>query len=252
MSVAYFVVVLMLVLVSPGRAGSAPSSADTRKSIEEAIVLEQQSQKQVDAWISEKEELSSRVRNLKNELRYVERQQEEYASYSTKQEQNIRRIEEKQEDLKRMHRELEPYLGEVVERLQDFVQSDLPFLSEEREKRLAFISELVDDYHLAASEKFRRILEALQVEAEYGRYPEVDETFLDIDGKPTKVHILRIGRLALYYLTLDGKKAGRYDPKSGRWEDLPRDSAGEIKSAIQMIGKNRTMALVNLPVAPWF
>ena len=250
MSVAYVVVASMLVLISPGWAGSAASSADTRKSIEEAIVLQQQTQKQIDDWVSEKEGLLSRIRNLKNELRYVERQQEEYASYSRKQEQNIRRIEEKQEDLKRMHREFEPYLEEMVERLQDFVQSDLPFLTEEREKRLAFISESMGDYHLAVSEKFRRILEALQVEAEYGRYPEVDETFLDIDGKPTKVQMLRIGRLALYYLTLDGKKAGRYDPKSGRWKELPRDSAGEIKSAIQMIGKNRTMALVNLPVAP--
>jgi hypothetical protein len=248
-SVVCSITLLLFFLISPGRAEESRAGMRTKETIEQAILMQQEAQGEIEAWNSEKEELLSQIRNLKNQLRSVRYQQEKHISYSAKQEESIRRIEAKQAGLKQMQRELEPYLNEVLERLRRLVQSDLPFLPEERKKRLAFIEESLGDYHLTASEKFRRVLEALQVEAEYGRYPEVDEAFLDLDGELTKVRILRLGRLALYYLTLDGQKAGRYDAKNGRWEQLPKGSVVEVNSAMQMVGKSRSMELVNLPIS---
>ncbi len=248
MYVACNVVVVLLLGILSGWAHCASPALDATRRIEEAMALQQGTQARIEAWRTEQEELRSRIRNLQSELRYLRYQGEQYASYSTRQEENIRKAEEKYAGLQEIQRNLEPYLNTVFERLKAFVQSDLPFLPEERKKRLEFIEESLGDYHLAASEKFRRVLEALQVEAEYGRYPEVYETFLELDGSATKVRVLRLGRLALYYATLDGQQAGRYDAQTGAWRALPGDSLNEIKSAIQMIGKSRTPELVNVPI----
>jgi len=249
MKFACCALIFMLCWLTPGRTESASRGSGAGKMVEQPNLSKQEEQNQIDAWSSEREELLSRICDLNNQLEYVRAQRERYAADSAKQQENIRRIEQKQQGLKTLQGELEPYLNEVFVRLTRFVESDLPFLQEERAKRLSFIGESLGDYHLTASEKLRRLLEALQVEADYGRHPEVDEAFIDLAGKPTKVRLLRLGRLVIYYLTIDGQAAGRYDVNSGGWEELSGDSVPEIKSAIQMIGKSRTMELVNLPVA---
>ena len=240
----------MLLLVFAPCAEAASSVADTRQSIDKAIELQQKTQAEVDAWNQQRDVLQARIINLKNRLRYLHFQQDKYASYAGKQEENIRTLEQKQANLQTLQIELEPYLLTLIQKLQDFVHSDLPFLGEERQKRLAFLRESVEDYNLKTSEKCRRVLEALQVEAEYGNYPEVSMDVIDLDGQKTKVQLLRLGRLAMFYLSLDGQQAGRYDRSTMRWVELPRASVLQVKSAMQMVGKSRPMELVNLPLVP--
>jgi len=241
-------ITFLLLLTFTHLVEAAGSVADTRQTLDKAIELQQKTQTQVDAWNQERDVLQARISNLKNRLRYLHFQQEKYASYSGKQEENIRTLEQKQANLQTLQMELEPYLLTLIQNLQDFVHSDLPFLADERQRRLAFLRESVEDYNLKTSEKFRRVLETLQVEAGYGNYPEVSVDVIDLDGQLTKVQILRLGRLAMFYLTLDGQKAGGYDRDKGRWLELPRASALEVKSAVQMVGKSRAMELVNLPI----
>ncbi len=242
-------ITLLLLLAFTPRVEAAGAVADTRQTFDKAIELQQKTQTQVDAWNQEREELQARISNLKNRLRYLHFQQDKYASYSGKQEENIRTLEQKQANLQTLQIELEPHLVTLIQRLQDFVRGDLPFLAEERQRRLTFLWESIEDYNLKTSEKFRRVLEALQVEAEYGNYPEVSVDIIDLDGQSTKVQILRLGRLAMFYLTQDGQRAGRYDRGTGRWVELSRASALQVKSAMQMVGKSRAMELVNLPIA---
>lgn len=241
------VLVLTVAFAPSARAGMF--SAEALQAIDGAVRAQQEVQSQVEAWDREKEELLSKIRNLKNQLRYLHHQQEKFASYSLRQEASIRRMETRQQELERVQVELEPFLVRVVQRLKTFVRHDLPFLREEREKRLAFLQETLDDYRLPVSEKFRRVMEALQVEADYGKYAEVSESFIDLDGKESKVFVLRLGRVALFYLTPDAQKAGRYDRSTGQWVELSGATAAALKSAVQMVGKNRAMELVNLPVA---
>lgn len=242
-----WITLLLLVAFVP-LVEAAGSVAESRQTFDKAIALQQKTQTQVDAWNQEKEELQARIRNLKNRLRYLHYQQEKYTSYLGNQEENIRTLEQKQTNLQTLQTELEPYLVILIQRLQDFVLSDLPFLAEERQRRLAFLRESVEDYNLKTSEKFRRVLEALQVEAEYGSYPEVSVDLIDLNGQLTKVQLLRLGRLAMFYLTLDGQRAGRYERSTGRWVELSRASAQQVKAAMQMVGKSRAMELVNLPI----
>ena len=217
-------------------------------SMEGAVKEAQKVQGEVDAWAVEREKLLSEILELKNLKRWYTHQQKKYEGYIQKQRKVIAELKRQREEAKKINIFLEPYLDDTVKRLEEFIASDLSFLPEERQKRLAFLKNSLDDYHLELSEKLRRVLEALQVEAEYGRGIEKNEAVLSQDNESTQVYLLRVGRVALFYLTLDGKKCGYLDRSSNTWRELPASFNSEISKALDMIERRRAYELVELPL----
>ena len=66
-------------------------------------------------------------------------------------------------------RDVYPLMEKMVTTLEQFVSLDIPFRIEERNKRVATLKGLMDRADVTVSEKYRRILEAYQIEMEYGR-----------------------------------------------------------------------------------
>ncbi len=109
-----------------------------------------------------------------------------------------------------IERQITPLMLRMIEGLEQFVSLDVPFLEQERSQRVAHLRKLMDRADVASSEKFRRVLEAYQVEVDYGRTIEAYTSLLNVDGVEREVDFLRIGRLELIYLTRDGKQAGAW------------------------------------------
>ncbi|RLB14663.1 MAG: DUF3450 domain-containing protein, partial [Deltaproteobacteria bacterium] len=123
-----------------------------------------------------------------------------------------------------------------------------PFLPEERKKRLASIKEMMADPGIESAEKFRRVMEALQVETEYGSTVEVYQDTIKVNGQPTLVNIFRLGRLTLFYQTPDRKDVGCYNRATGKWEALPGKYRHDIDLAVEMASKQRPIDLIKLPI----
>jgi hypothetical protein len=96
----------------------------------------------------------------------------------------------------------------------------------------------------------RRILEALQIEASYANSAEVTQRSLTLNGEPLEVEILRLGRVALLYRSLDGTKLGKWNQKTQNWEALPARFERPIRQAMEMANQKRAVELVDLPVGP--
>lgn len=141
-----------------------------------------------------------------------------------------------------------PLMLEMTEMLSEVVASDVPFLLNEREERVANLSELIDRADVSAGEKYRRILEAYQVEVEYGRTIEAYRGDLVMDGEPRKVEFLRIGRVGLYYQTIDGNRVGRWNAERGSWEALDSGFRTAIRDGIRVARKQAPPELLTLPI----
>jgi predicted RND superfamily exporter protein len=153
------------------------------------------------------------------------------------------------ETLKDTNQGIYPLMLRMAKVLNQFVNLDIPFLPEEREKRLADINELMNRADVSTSEKFRRVLEAYQVENEYGRTIEAYRGIQKRDGNDLTVDFLRVGRLALIYQTLDGSIAAMWDHKTKKWNDLGGEYKKSIREGIRMARKQTAPQLIKLPVA---
>ncbi|MBV0933103.1 DUF3450 domain-containing protein [Marinobacterium weihaiense] len=141
-----------------------------------------------------------------------------------------------------------PLLVRMQSILEQFIASDLPFLPEEREQRVQRLARLLDRADISLAEKYRQILEAYRIEAEYGRTLEAWSGALEQGGQVREVTFLRLGRVALYYQTLDGEESGRWRRQSGDWERLDADFDWPIRKGVSMARQQSVPELLELPI----
>lgn len=142
-----------------------------------------------------------------------------------------------------------PLMIEMIDTLAALVAADVPFLLDEREARIAGLRTLIDRADVTAGEKFRRIMEAYLVEVEYGRTIEAYRGDLSAGSEVRTVDFLRIGRVGLYYQTLDGAESGRWNGLSRSFETLAGDARRPIQSGLRIARKQAPPELLQLPVA---
>ncbi len=138
--------------------------------------------------------------------------------------------------------QVQPLVQRMFTELEQFVANDLPFLPEERSRRIDTLRTLMEGDDSVA-EKFRRVLEAYSIEIEYGRnmqaYPG------KLDGRD--VQFIHLGRISLMYRTTDGEETGYWDRHSNSWVVDSR-YARAVEEAIRMAGETLAPDVVELPV----
>ncbi|WP_394186380.1 DUF3450 domain-containing protein [Pseudoalteromonas tetraodonis] len=147
-----------------------------------------------------------------------------------------------------IERQITPLMLRMITGLEQFVALDVPFLKQERKQRLESLNAMMERADISSSEKFRRVLEAYQVEVDYGRTIETYTALLDVDNKEREVDFLRIGRLELIYLTRDGKQAGSWDQKSQSFVALPDSTISQINKGLRIARKQLAPDMLTLPI----
>ncbi|MEX2122475.1 MAG: DUF3450 domain-containing protein [Woeseia sp.] len=138
---------------------------------------------------------------------------------------------------------MQPLLDKMFASLDQFVAGDLPFLMEERSARMDTLRLLMAEEG-ALSEKFRRLLEAYQIEIEYGRTMNAYPGKLD-DGR--EVFFVHLGRVSLMYRTTDGEETAYWDADAGGWV-VDGDYTRAVEEALEMAEEAVAPDLVTLPV----
>jgi hypothetical protein len=129
-------------------------------------------------------------------------------------------------------REVLPLMDKMLDTLVKFVALDVPFLQDERKNRIAQLQLMMGRSDVSTSEKYRRLVEAYQIEVEYGRTIEVYQG--KVDDKT--VEFLRAGRVSLMYSTLDGKETGYWDVDTKKWV-VDNDYREAMKAGLKVAKK---------------
>lgn len=141
-----------------------------------------------------------------------------------------------------------PMQIDMIDALEEFINLDLPFLIEDRLARVGRLRDVMGDPNVAPAERYRLILEAYQIEADYGRTLRTYEAPLtDAEDAPT-VDFLLIGRLAYIYQTQDDTDAGIWDADAGEWRSLGSGYRTSVRSAIRMADEVTTPNVFLAPV----
>ncbi|MBU1567791.1 MAG: DUF3450 domain-containing protein, partial [Proteobacteria bacterium] len=91
-------------------------------------------------------------------------------------------------------------------------------------------------------------LEALLVEAEYGNTIEVYQETIGLDGREVLVDIFRLGRVGLFFQTLDQKSCGFYNVAIAAWQPLATAYNRTLLAAMEIGAKRRPVELLTLPL----
>ena len=162
--------------------------------------------------------------------------------------EEIENILIKIDELDQTNQRIVPFMLRMIDGLENFIQLDIPFLMDERTDRLNNLKITMDRGDISTSEKFRLIVEAYKTELEYGRTIEAYRDNIIIDDVETSADFLRVGRIALTYLTVDGSKGGYWDTNSQTWEKASSSIKRSTEDALKVASKQAPPALIKIPV----
>ena len=226
---------------------SAQASADVQTSeaiIKQTDVAGQASQARIDG-------LDDQAQALLNEYRQIKAETDQLALYNAQMErivenqrQELDSLERQISEIERTERGILPLMLRMIDNLDQFVQLDTPFLPKERQARVALLRDIMTRADVTTSEKFRRVLEAYQVEVDYGRNIEAYRGQYD----NVTYDFLRIGRVALYRLTNDAASAWIWDGRQRDWLALDSDYLRDLRKALKVAQQTAAPELLTLPL----
>lgn len=202
----------------------APAGASAGPPMLVAVVEEQKAanreaesaQDRIDKVDDETEKLLVEYRQLMAEAESFNAYASQLATQVGSQREEIDRTNAELGEIETTTREVLPLMQNMLDTLAQFVSLDVPFLIDERTKRIKTLQEMMQRADVSVSEKYRRIVEAYVVEMEYGRTIEAYEGKLGASDDRT-VQLLRVGRVTLLYQTMDLKETGYWDNDQKAW-----------------------------------
>jgi hypothetical protein len=148
-----------------------------------------------------------------------------------------------------INRQIFPLMERMIDGLEQSIALDVPFLLDERSKRIDTLKNIMERSDVSVAEKFRKVMEAFQIEMDYGSSSETYRQSLSVEGSPRDYNMLRIGRIGLYFQSDDSRITGFWDPATREYTLLGNEYRNEIKKGIRMANDLIAPELLLLPVA---
>lgn len=231
-----------------------PPGFATHLQTAESLQLEKQkkaqrSQQRVEKLDDQAQQMLDEFREASLELENIRAYHNQLAKIVQSQEQEKNELEQQMLELEITQRNITPLMLRMLEVLEQFVELDAPFLQQERSLRVSHLKQMMDRSDVTLGEKFRRLLEAYMVETDYGRTIEAYSGDLKREDSNHTVDFLRLGRLGLYYLTLDESEAGFWNKQEQRWQVLDDRYRSAIAQGLRIAKKQAAPDLLQLPVS---
>jgi hypothetical protein len=226
-----------------------------QQAVDQIVAAEERRIQQAQASQDQIDEIVEETRSIVEEYRGVMKEVDGLIVYNTllqrqidDQNQELANLAESIDSVTVIERQILPLLTRMIEGLQRFVAADVPFLIEERTERVENLSALLTRADVTPAEKFRVVMEAWQIENDYGRTIFSYTGQLELDGLTREVDFLQIGRVSLIYQTPDGQNQGVWDQNNRQWVALGTDYRNAIRLGLRLSRNQVGPSLLLLPV----
>ncbi len=230
--------------------GTTPAAAQFRQALDVA----QQTVDEGSASQQRVEQLDDQASELLGEYRANLKQRDLLRRFNVTRERevqnqlaDIRGLEQDVENIQGLQRAVTPLMEEMLQQLEALIAADIPFLAEERAERLDRLRTVMADSTQTPASRYRLLIEAFQIENEYGRTMEAYNGVVDNGGEELTVEFLRIGRLALVYKNADDTILRIFNRDTGQFEDLDMSFLPNIRQGLRMAKEQTPPGLLTVP-----
>lgn len=249
---AFIVLAPVFMVCGPAAVAQTASLAQIKQVELDKLERGKQVQLQIETVDDRRIELANEYRSLVKHNASLEQYNRVLRQTIESQQAHRVSLQQQMDSIRNLDREIVPLMVNMLDTLENFVALDIPFLHDERTERIARLRELLRDGNVANSEKYRRILEAYQIENDYGRTIEAYEGLLlqaeNGAGERQTVTFLKVGRIAYLYQTLDGSQTYVWSQSGKTWQRLDDSYNTWIEEGIKMAREQIPPDLMFVPV----
>jgi len=241
-------IALVVVFTMTGAWAADNLSERAMDSVEKGVEIRRETHKNETRWFEDKKKLEAEYTTLEHQFKNLSNEENELLINIAQLEAGIDELTASLKNIEEITSDLDPFLKETVAELETFVKNDFSMLVAERKDRVDTLKKTVQSNDVTVSEKFRRTMEALFIEASYGNTVEIYQEKIQIEGENLLADIFRLGRVSMFCITPDNRLTGFYDRVTQSWKPLPVSYNDEIAQAVKMGTKRRAMDFLTLPL----
>ena len=204
--------------------------------------------------IEELDEISKKVyfeyKDTLNEYKSLKNYDDQLSEIIDAQFQEITNINQQIDSLDDINVDILPLLKTMTDTLRKVIELDIPFLKDGRVQRVNSLDELLLRADITTAEKFRKVFEAYQIEADFGKTIENYPGYITLNNNQVAVDFFRLGRLGLFYRTPDGNETGFWNLESNNWSHEGSSLDTNIKAALDISNRQSPPNFITLPLKP--
>ena len=212
------------------------------------IVLAQESQERINNVVERTRSLEDQYRAINKEIDGLRVYNRLMTAQTNGQKATLEDIALSMDQVDVINRQIFPLMERMIDGLEQSVALDIPFLIAEREKRVATLKEIMERSDVSVAEKFRKVMEAYQIENDYGSSSEWYLEELDIGGSVREFKMLRVGRIGLYFQSDDTSITGWWNVADRVYEEVDSKNRNEIRKGLRIARQLVAPELVIIPL----
>ncbi len=213
------------------------------------LSLAQASQERINSVVERTRSLSDQYRAVNKEIDGLKVYNRLMTAQTNGQEATLADISLSMDQVDVINRQIFPLMERMIDGIEQSIALDIPFLMDERSNRIDNLKAIMQRSDVSVAEKFRKVMEAYQIENDYGSSSETYRYSLTIDDTTRDYNMLRIGRIGLYFQSDDSRITGTWDSDAGSYVILGNEHRNEIKKGIRMAKDLIAPELLLLPVS---
>ena len=228
----------------------AADLSDISREGEKKFAEAESSQAKIDKLVDDAQDRLIRYRALLKQAEGLNAYNQQLSTQIEGQKNLLQRFDKSLSQVALIERQMSPLVSTMVDALAKFVELDLPFNVGERLQRIAFLEDSLVAVDVDVAEKFRQVIEAYQIENEYGHKIDSYQAIVDLDGQRREVDVLRVGRLAMVCQTKDAALVGRWSAENKRWELMDNITyRSAVRKGIKVANKQASIDILTLPLS---
>ncbi|OIQ26440.1 DUF3450 domain-containing protein [uncultured Vibrio sp.] len=208
------------------------------------------SQKVIDKSFDSSQQLRTEIEQLEQELKNLQVYRQHLESMVENQQLESLSLASQIDQIQDTRQGVVPLMYQMLEGLKQIVDNDSPIRQQARVERINGLSEMMSLSDVSDAEKYRRILEAYQIEIDYGTKLGVYSGEIALsNGQMIDAEMFYLGRISLIARNRSGSEYWAWDRISKQWNSLSTSHNKQLDSAFKMANNQTAPSLLTIPLS---